>query len=186
MEALELLQNRRSVRKYKEQAVPRELMMEIVRLSQYAPSWSNFQVARYNIIDNRALIEDIADNCVQGFIYNMKTLKRANGVVVLSYVTGQSGSLKGKVEGADDKPADHGNWECFDAGLACMQFCLAAYAKGVSTCILGVINNEAIARKIGLPEDEKVAAIIVYGYEEGEHHQAPARKALEEVLRFID
>ena len=67
-----------------------------------------------------------------------------------------------------------------------MQFCLAAYAKGVATCILGVINNEAIAQKIGLPENEKVAAIIVYGYEEGEHHQAPARKPLEEVLRFID
>ena len=185
MEALDLLLNRRSVRKYKDETVPRERIKENVRVSQFAPSWSNFQVPRYNIIDNRALIEDIADNCVQGFIYNMKTLKRANGVVVLSYVTGQSGSLKGKVDGADDAHADN-NWECFDAGLACMQFCLAAYAKGVATCILGVINNEAIAQKIGLPENEKVAAIIVYGYEEGEHHQAPARKPLEEVLRFID
>ena len=66
MEALDLLLNRRSVRKYKDETVPRELIKEIVRVSQFAPSWSNFQVPRYNIIDNRALIEDIADNCVQG------------------------------------------------------------------------------------------------------------------------
>ena len=72
MEALDLLLNRRSVRKYKDETVPRELIKEIVRVSQFAPSWSNFQVPRYNINDNRALIEDIADNCVQGFIYNMK------------------------------------------------------------------------------------------------------------------
>ena len=53
-------------------------------------------------------------------------------------------------------------------------------------CILGVIDNEASARKIGLPENEKVAAISVYGYEEGEHHKAPTRKEVGEVQRFID
>ena len=96
MEAIELLKERRSVRKYKNETVSRELMAEIVKLSQFAPSWSNYQIARYNIIDNKSLIEKIADNCVLGFIYNIKTLKRANGVVVLSYVVGESGSLKGK------------------------------------------------------------------------------------------
>lgn len=138
------------------------------------------------MIDDRSLIEDIADNCVQGFVYNMKTLKRANGIVVLSYVTGKSGSLAGKVDASTEVSSDNSSWECFDAGLSCLQFCLAAYAKGVSTCILGVINNEGIAQKIGLPSDEKVAAIIVYGYEEGEHHSAPPRKEITEVLRFID
>jgi len=65
MDAIQLLKNRRSVRKYKDQIVPRELIEEIVKLSQFAPSWSNYQVARYNIIDNRSLIEEIANNCVQ-------------------------------------------------------------------------------------------------------------------------
>ena len=185
MEAIELLKERRSVRKYRNEAVSRELMIEIVKLSQFAPSWSNYQIARYNIIDNKSLIEEIADNCVQGFIYNMKTLKRANGVVVLSYVVGESGSLKGKVEGMDDE-ADKSNWECFDAGLACQQFCLSAYAKGVATCILGVIDNDSIAKKIGLPDNEKGAALIVYGYEDGEHHSAPLRKPTDEILRFVD
>lgn len=45
MDAIQLLKNRRSVRKYKDQIVPRELIEEIVKLSQFAPSWSNYQVA---------------------------------------------------------------------------------------------------------------------------------------------
>ena len=185
MDAIQLLKNRRSVRKYKDQIVPRELIEEIVKLSQFAPSWSNYQVARYNIIDNRSLIEEIANNCVQGFVYNAKTLTRANGVVVLSYVTGKSGSLKDKVKPEDVVSDNSGAWECFDAGIACLQFCLSAYAKGVATCVLGVINNDAIAQKIGLPENEKVAALIVYGYEAGEHHEAPVRKDINEILRFV-
>ena len=185
MDAIELLTNRRSVRKYKDEPVSRELMTEIIRLSQFAPSWSNYQIARYNIIDNRERIEDIADNCVQGFVYNMKTIKRASGMVVLSYVTGESGSLTGKVEKSSEETVSD-NWACSDAGIACLQLCLAAYAKGVATCILGVINNEAIAQRINLPKNEKVAAIIVYGYEDGEHHDAPKRKDIDEVLRFID
>ena len=55
MEAIELLKERRSVRKYRNEAVSRELMTEIVKLSQFAPSWSNYQIARYNIIDNKSL-----------------------------------------------------------------------------------------------------------------------------------
>lgn len=186
MDAIQLLKNRRSVRKYKDQAVSRELITEIVKLSQFAPSWSNYQVARYNVIDDRNIIEDIANNCVHGFVYNTKTLTRANGVVVLSYVTGKSGSLKDKVQPEDVVVDDNSSWECFDAGIACLQFCLSAYAMGVATCVLGVINNDAIAARIGLPENEKVAALIVYGYEEGEHHEAPARKDINEVLRFIE
>lgn len=186
MDAIQLLTQRRSVRKYKDQNVSKELIQEIVQLSRFAPSWSNYQIVRYNIIDNKALIEDIANNCVRGFVYNTKTLTRAKGVVVLSYVTGKSGSLQDKVK-PENADTDNGSaWECFDAGIACQQFCLSAYAKGIATCILGVINNEAIAEKIGLPENEKVAALIVYGYEDGEHHEAPARKDIQEILRFID
>lgn len=185
MDAIQLLTNRRSVRKYKDQAVPKELIEEIVQLSQFAPSWSNYQIARYNIIEDKSLIKEIANNCVRGFVYNTKTLTRAQGVVVLSYVTGKSGSLQDKVKPENANSDNTMAWECFDAGIACLQFCLSAYAKGVATCVLGVINNDAIAKTIGLPEDEKVAALIVYGYEDGEHHEAPARKDIQEVLRFI-
>lgn len=50
---------------------------------------------------------------------------------------------------------------------------------------MGVIDEESIAKIIGLPEEETVAALIVYGYED-EHTNAIARKDVDDIMRFID
>lgn len=181
MDAIEMIKERRSVRNFKDEKVDRELMKEIVDIAKWSPSWVNYQVARYTLIDNEEIIEKIANDCVKGFAYNTNTLKNAKGVAVLSFVKGKSGKLEqyGIEESANN------TWEIFDAGIACQTFCLAAHAKGIGTCIMGVINEDSIAKVINLPEEETVAALIVYGYPDGEI--APSkRKDTEEIMRFFD
>lgn len=177
-----MIKERRSVRSYKKEKVDRAIMKEIIELSRWAPSWANFQVARYTIVDSQELIMQIYERGVNGFAYNMNTLKNAQGVVVLSYVKGKSGTL------GDDKYATNktNTWEMFDAGIACQTLCLAAHTKGVGTCIFGIIDDSAISEIVSLPEGETVAAIITYGYEEGDHAAATPRKAVEEIMRFAD
>ena len=48
----------------------------------------------------------------------------------------------------------------------------------------GVIDDEAISKIVNLPEEETVAALIVYGYPDGES-KAPPRKEIAEMSRFI-
>lgn len=182
MDAVSMLKQRRSVRKYKDEKVDRATMKEIIDISRWAPSWANFQVARYTLIDDAALIEKLAATCVKGFTYNIKTLQKAPGVAILSYVKGKSGRLE---QYDVESGADADVWEIFDAGIACQTFCLAAHAKGVGTCIFGVIDNDAIARLIELPTEETVAALIVYGYEDG-HPEPTSRMEAEEIMRFFD
>ncbi|MFR9504237.1 MAG: nitroreductase family protein [Rikenellaceae bacterium] len=181
MEAIKMIQERRSVRNYKNERVSRELMRDIVDLSRWAPSWANFQIARYTIVDNDEMIHAIYERGVNGFAYNMNTLKNAQGVMILSYVKGKSGTLGG------DKPATSKGgteWEMFDAGIACQTFCLAAHAKGVGTCIFGVIDDTAISEIVGVPATETVAAIITYGFEEGNHAKPTSRMAVEDIMRI--
>ncbi len=180
MEAIEMIKERRSVRKYKEQKVDRELIKEIIDISRWAPSWANFQVARYTVVDNAEMIEQIYERGVNGFTYNMKTLKNTKGLIVLSYIKGKSGTYEKNVYATSKDNA----WEMFDAGIACQTLCLAAHAKGVGTCIFGIIDDAAISEIVGLPETETVAAIITYGFEEGGHPQPTDRKALEQIMRF--
>lgn len=59
-------------------------------------------------------------------------------------------------------------------------------AKGVGTCIMGVIDEKSIAEIVHLPEEETVAALIVYGYEEGNHAAPTNRKNIEENMCFVD
>jgi nitroreductase len=180
MDAITMIKERRSVRKFKNEKVDRETMKEIVSISRWAPSWANYQIARYTLVDDEATIKKLATDGVKGFVYNVNTLKNAQSVAVLSFVKGKSGKLDG-----DDYATSKGNvWEVFDAGIACQTFCLAAHAKGVGTCIMGVIDDDSISEIVGLPEEETVAALIVYGYEDG-HPPATPRKDVEDIMRFV-
>ncbi len=181
MDALELIKQRRSIRRYKSEKVDHDLMREIIELSSFAPSWANFQVARYTIVDDPELIAQMAEAAMLDFSYNINTLKNTPGVVVLSYVQGKSGKLYEKGY-ATSKGS---GWEVFDAGIACQTFCLAAHAKGVGTCIFGVFDDAIIARLVDLPSDQTVAAVITYGYPEGAHPEPTPRKSVEEISRFL-
>ncbi len=182
MEAIKMIKERRSVRSYKDEQVDMELMKEIVEISRWSPSWANYQVARYNLIDDLDVISKIANDGVNDFVYNTNTLKDAKGVLVLSYVEGKSGKLDSLKGSASSEKLN--TWEVFDAGIACQTFCLAAHAKGVGTCIMGVIDEDVIAEAINLPSDEKVAALIVYGYPAGDTGSS-SRKSVEELVRVI-
>lgn len=181
MDAIEMIKERRSVRKFLDKKVDRQTMKEIVSISRWAPSWANYQVARYTLVDDDSLIKEIAQYGLNGFSYNIGTLENAKGVAVLSYVKGKSG----KLDDGDYVTSKADVWEVFDSGIACQTFCLAAYAKGVGTVIFGVIDDQAIAKIVNLPEDETVAALIVYGYEDG-HPKPSPRKETHEIMRFAD
>ena len=180
MDAITMIKERRSVRKFKNEKVDRETMKEIVSISRWAPSWANYQIARYTLVDDEATIKKLATDGVKGFVYNVKTLENAQGVAVLSFVKGKSGKLD-----SDAYATSKANvWEVFDAGIACQTFCLAAHAKGVGTCIMGVIDDDSISEIVGLPAVETVAALIVYGYEDG--HPVPTpRKDVDDIMRFV-
>ena len=109
-----MIKERRSVRKYKDEKVDRETMREIVDIARWAPSWVNYQIARYTLVDDEEIIKEIAEHGVNGFAYNIDTLRTAKGVAVLSFVKGKSGTY--------DKEyiTSKGNsWEVFDAGSSC-------------------------------------------------------------------
>lgn len=179
MDMMQGIKERRSIRQFKDQVVERELVNEILEGARFAPSWANFQVARYNLIEDKELIKKLAHDGVNDFVYNVDTLKNASNVLVLSYVEGKSGKIDEM--GYDSKT---NVWEIFDSGIACQTFCLAAHAKGIGTVIMGVINDEAISKIIDLPKEEKVAALIVYGYPEGPHPAPSSRKPISEIARF--
>lgn len=179
MDAIKLLTERRSIRRFKDETVDRNLMKEIVDLSRWSPSWGNKQVARYTLVDDLDIIQQIGEDGVNDFVYNVKALKSAPGVCVLSYKKGKSGKFD-----TDEFVTSKTDWEVFDAGIAALQFCLSAHIKGVGTTIMGVFDDKVVAKLVDLPQDETVAAIIVYGYPKYDHPAPTPRKEVNDLLRF--
>ena len=114
METLKCIQTRRSVRKFKKEAVAHDTINEIVAAAAYAPSWKNTQVTRYVVIEDDALKAKIADEGTLGFEYNMGTIKGAAALVVVTLVHGRSGFEK---DGSYTTSKED-RWEIFDAGIA--------------------------------------------------------------------
>ena len=89
----------------------------IVFISQLAKHTTNLleqpQLA-IMLVEDEAVISDLATKGVNGFVYNKGTLEKAKSVAVLSFVKGKSGKLD-----TDEYVTSKANvWEVFDAGIA--------------------------------------------------------------------
>jgi nitroreductase len=179
MEAVKMLKERRSVRQFTDQKVDREILKEIVDSARYAPSWANFQIARYTVVDSKEVLKQMADNGFGVFKQNSILLNNAVGTIVVSVVKGKSGT--GPTGAYVTKKED--TWEMFDAGIAAQTLCLAAHEKDLGTVILGLFDEDKIAEIIDLPKNEVITAIIPYGYPKVQLN-APKRFDVEEIIRY--
>ena len=91
MEALECIKTRRSIRKFTDTAVERNTVDAIIDAARMAPSWKNTQIVRYNVIENKTILDQIANECVLDFEYNQKTISHAPQLVVVSMVEKRCG-----------------------------------------------------------------------------------------------
>lgn len=177
MKGLDLLTGRRSVRKFTDAPVTKELIEEIIDVTKYAPSWKNTQSVRYVAVTDKELKDKIASDCVMDFEFNRNIINAAPCLMVLTTVNKRSGYER---DGSfSTSKGEH--WQSFDAGVAAQTFCLAAYEKGLGTVILGVYDGEKVAEVLEIPEEKSVSALIPIGYP-AEEPKAPKRKDVEELL----
>ena len=178
METIEAIKSRRSIRKFKEDKIPHEILEKIVHAATYAPSWKNTQITRYIVVDSKEIREKIALSHVPDF--NQKTILNAPVLMALSVVKNRSGyerdgsfsTLRGK------------GWEMFDCGIASQTLCLSAHEYGLGTVVMGIFDNEAISKILNVPQEQDLVALIAIGYPD-EAPVMPKRKEVQDILRYI-
>lgn len=180
METKDCIITRRSIRRFSGDKVDRNIIKEIIEMSRFAPSWKNTQIVRYYAIEDPEVINDIADNCVLGFEMNQKTIKNSPMLIVVTYKEGISGYEK-----SGEPTTEQGaHWESFDAGIATQTLCLSAHEKGLGTVIMGIYSDKKVSKAVGIPEGQKVAALVAIGYP-AKAATAPKRKEVDDLLQFV-
>lgn len=174
------IKDRRSIRKFQDRPVDRNLIRDIVDLAAYAPSWKNTQTTRYLVVEDREKIQAIAEKGTMGFAFNAQTLSGAPVLVILTTVKGRCGYER---DGSFSTPKGD-RWEMFDAGIAAQTFCLAAHEKGLGTVIMGIFDEEAIGKLLPIPEGQQISALIPIGYPAATPPKPP-RKTSEELVYFL-
>lgn len=177
MEAMENIYTRRSVRAYADRPVTRKTLDRVLSAALMAPSWKNTQTAGYLVIQTPEMKEKLME-CLPA--YNARTVSTVPVVVVMTTRKSRCGYER---DGSySTKKGDR--WEMFDAGIACQTLCLAAWAQGLGTCIMGIYDEDQVPALLKVPEEQMVTALVAMGYP-AETPEAPNRKSLEDKVQYV-
>ena len=153
MDFLEIARNRQSCRSYDEtRSVEEEKLSAILEAARLAPSACNGQPYRFTVCRGQAA-QDVALAC-RGLGMN-KFAVQAPIVIVVS----EEDYVKSAAMGARVKNNDY---RSIDIGIATAYLTAEATAQGLSTCILGWLDDARIREICGLTHP--VRLVITLGY----------------------
>lgn len=173
----ELIEARRSVRKYAKAEISKNEMAKIVEEALNAPSWKNTETTRYYAAIGDDAKAKIWSDALPGF--NSASSANAAALVAVSFVPGESGYM-------GDTPADDlgDMWGAYDCGLASSYFILAAKNHGWDTLIMGIRDTAKVKAILGIPEKEVLMSVIAVGKSAQPYFKNP-RKPVAEVLKAM-
>ena len=153
MNFLEIANQRQSCRKYDEnRPVEEEKLNAVLEAAQLAPSACNGQPYHFTVCRG-----DLAKEVAKATM-GMGMNKFAAQAPVLIVVSEQP-YVKSAAVGAKVKQNDY---RSMDIGIAVAYLTAEATAQGLSTCILGWLDDEKLRRLCGL--DQPVRLVITLGY----------------------
>lgn len=176
MKFSKVLENRRSIRSFKDTPVKKEDLKKMIKAALMAPSWKNSESARYYVVSDDKELAVMKENCIGES--NAAKVANAPVLIVTGYAKGISGCLEGL---AVNEMGQY--WGFFDLGLAVENMLLCAYSLHLGTLVMGMRNEAAIRKQLDIPENIMIGPVIAVGYPD-EEPEAPLRKRVRDVATF--
>ena len=172
MNFTEIAQTRQSCRSYDEtRPVEQEKLDAILRSVQLAPSACNGQP--YHLTVCRGETAKAAAKATMGMGMNKFAIQAPVLIVISEMPYVKSAALGAKVKGND--------YRSIDIGIAAAYLTAEATAQGLSTCILGWLDDKELRQICGL--EHPVRLVITLGYASADDKlRAKKRKELEELV----
>lgn len=170
MNFMEIAENRQSCRSYDSRDVEPEKLRAVLEAARLSPSACNGQP--YHLTVCRGETAKAVAAATQSMGMN-KFASQAPVLIVVSempYV--KSAALGAKLKGND--------YRSIDIGIATAYLTAEATAQGLSTCILGWLDDKKIRAICDL--EHPVRLVITLGYAKDESLRTKKRKSLEELV----
>ena len=195
MSLLELISNRKSVRKYLDKNIPDEDLRTILDAGRLAPSWMNVQSWKFILVksqENKDLLSELS--------IGQQQVKNADALIVCVADTNAWAEAGiSNIQNPALNPALQGEngllvrtMEQVIYPISYMM--LTANSLGISSCIIGAMGNEItgilpeVSQKakeaLGLKEGQIISTIITLGYEANPTETVKQRKDFDEVVHL--
>ena len=169
---MELLKTRRTYRRFEQKAIDQEIIDEILLAARYASSAANRQPLSYIVIKD-------ADKVAEVFRYTQwagalppeQGQPKENERPVLFIAVVENMNI--------NKNCDT------DAGLAISNMTLAAWNRGVGSCMIGACDKPTLSKMFGLNENQVLHTVVAFGYPSHVSHIVDVENP-EEVKYYLD
>ena len=177
MALIDLINQRRSVRRYASRPIPKEDLAQCLEAARLAPSACNSQPWHFIVLDEPELKARVADRIFSG-IYSMNKFAKEAPVLVAVV------SEKMKLLAALGAQVRDTRYFLVDIGIACEHFVLQAQERGIGSCWIGWFDENALKEVLKLPKDKKIDVVIALGFPAEEKTVPKDRKPLKEMSSF--
>lgn len=214
MEFETVVHARHSVRDFRDEQVPHEVLEDIVRMAQRTPTWANSQPVRAYIVSGDAAVRLRAEHAQRVESHeeshsDIAAMPRSQWPQWNQEVMGQW-TVEFKEQFAPGQvhfnhaqkvlydapafayltvPSGIFDWALFDAGAFANTLMLAAKSRGVDSIAAysTVIYPEEVRGIAGIPDDEILVIGIALGYasDDAINTFVPSRVSTENIVRFI-
>ncbi len=164
---MNLLKSRRSIRRYRPDPVPDEMVEQLLEAGRWAPSASNRQPWQFIVVRDETIRKQVAQHAAYYFV-RWAHVEEAPLLIVLC------GDARSRV---------YRQFLHEDIGLAGAQIMLQAKALGLGTCWIGGLDRKAIAAILQVPEHLEVVGLLTVGFP-AEDPPPPPRKPLAEIVHY--
>ncbi len=186
-QAKQFIRSRRSIRLFKDKAMNKEILEQLIETARYAPTASNAQNLHWTVIEGRDKLEALSQETINW----MKRVIEAQPdspmadyfrPVVARWATGYDGILRtAQTLIVASAPKENANG-LVDLSIALAYLELAALPLGVGTCWAGLLRAAMLAtpelvESMGLPEGHTWFYPMMIGYPKFKYHRLPERKA---------
>ena len=156
MSIMESLAARRTYRRFEQKAIPQDVVDDIIEAVRLSSCGANRQAVRLVVVNKP---KDVAK--VQplvkwaAYLPPEQGTPKADELPTLYVAVVQDNSIPGNLS--------------TDIGIALANMTLAAWDKGVGSCIMGAINKPALTEMLGIKAPQQLVYMVAFGY--------PAHKA---------
>jgi len=170
MSLFEIIENRRSIRKFKHEPVAPEHLKRILEAARLAPSGANRQPWHFIVVRNqktKKALSVAANN--QEFVADADTV-----IAILGDITASRAKLPYTLASTRIPYKQ-------DPMIATEHMVLAAVALGYGTCWIGAFKEDEVKRILKIPKNLTVVALLPVGVPD-ENPPARPRKAFTEIF----
>ncbi len=151
MDVYQAIYKRRTVRKFLQKEIKREVLEKLIDAARFAPSGANLQPIKYRIVNERDEVGKVFEQVKwAGYIAPDGTPGENERPVAFIIILADTQIRKTGYE--------------LDIGAAAQSIFLAGMQEGIGSCWMGAIDRDKIRETLNIPENLIISTAIALGY----------------------